>query len=457
MKNILLLGFILVLSGCRIYKPYIRQDVVTDNLYGAAYETNDTANIANIPWQEMFPDTLLQQLIDRGLANNTDMQSACWRIQEAEAALKTARLAYLPSFNFGPNGSVSSFDNKNTSWAYTVPVTASWEIDIFARLTNANRQAKSLYRQSRDYKQAVRTGLIANVADHYYTLLMLDEQLHISEETLGRYKESIRTLQAMKKAGMADEAAVAQMEAAYFAVGASLQDLKRSLTETENSLCSLLGETPHPISRSRLENQIFSCRLKTGLPVQLLANRPDIRAAEESLAQAYYATNIARAALYPSLTLSGTGGWTNSLGEMVVNPGKLLLSAAGALFQPIFNNGNLRGRIKIAKAQQEEAKLAFRQALLNAGEEVNNALTQCQTASAKTEWRTQQIESLETAVTKTRLLMQYGSTTYLDVLTAQQSLLQAQLAQAADRYEAVQGIINLYHALGGGTTENDKE
>lgn len=456
MRKIIFLGSLLLLSGCHIYKPYTRPATPVDGLFGENYETSDTTTLANLPWQQLFPDTLLQKLIRRGLSGNTDLQAARWRIEEAEATLKTAKLAYLPSFNFSPNGAVSSFDHTHTSWTYTVPVTASWEIDIFARITNAKRQARSLHRQSLDYEQAIRTTLIAAIANYYYTLLMLDEQLRISEETALRYQESVRTLRAMKNAGMANEVGVSQMEAAYFAVETSLQDLRRSINETENSVSSLLGETPHPIGRSRLEHQTLPCILETGVPVQLLANRPDIRAAEESLIQAYYTTSIARAALYPSLTLSGTAGWTNSLGAAIVNPGKLLLSAAGSLFQPIFNNGNLRGKIKIAQARQEEAGLAFRQALLDAGKEVNDALILCQTAQAKTEWRNRQIESLQTAVNKTRLLMKYGSTTYLDVLTARQSLLQAQLAQAADRFEAIQGVINLYHALGGGTDTSEK-
>jgi outer membrane protein TolC len=211
-----------------------------------------------------------------------------------------------------------------------------------------------------------------------------------------------------------------------------------------------LAETPHHIERGTITNQHFPSKLAAGIPLQLLINRPDVRAAEQSLVQAYYATNIARAALYPLITFSGAAGWTNSAGSIIVNPGKLLFTAAGSLAQPIFNAGYNRGRIKIAKAQQEQAQLSFQQTLLNAGTEINNALTQYQSAEVKSDWRSQQIEALQTAVRHSELLMSHTSTTYLDVLTAQQSLLQAQMSQVSDTFEQIQAIINLYHALGGG-------
>ena len=226
--------------------------------------------------------------------------------------------------------------------------------------------------------------------------------------------------------------------------------MKQQIKEVENSLSILLGEVPGGIERGHLAGQDFPEDLTVGVPLQLLSRRPDVKSAELSLASAFYSTNAARSAFYPSITLSGTAGWTNSAGNMIINPGKLLLSAVGALTQPLFNKGLNISQLKIAKAQQEEAKLAFQQALLNAGSEVNNALTQVQTARGKTELRTGQITSLENAVRSTQLLMQHGTSTYLEVLTAQQSLLSAQLTQVADRFDEIQGIINLYQALGGG-------
>ena len=445
----------LLLSSCGIYTTYERpSDINTDGLYGQDLNEEavavDTASIASLSWRELFTDSHLQTLIEHALQSNTDLLSAQQRIKEAEATLSSAKLAYLPSFMLTPQGGVSSFDKSKGSWTYTGIASASWEIDIFGKLTNAKRRSKALYLQSLEYEQAVSTSLIANVANLYYTLLMLDEQYRISEETAVNWRESVRTMRAMMAAGMTNEASVSQSEANCRQVEASLLDLKQQIKEVENSLSILLGEVPGGIERGHLAGQDFPEDLTVGVPLQLLSRRPDVKSAELSLVSAFYSTNAARSAFYPSITLSGTAGWTNSAGNMIINPGKLLLSAVGALTQPLFNKGLNIAQLKIAKAQQEEAKLAFRQALLNAGSEVNNALTQVQTARGKTELRTGQIISLENAVRSTQLLMQHGTSTYLEVLTAQQSLLSAQLTQVADRFDEIQGIINLYQALGGG-------
>ena len=358
-----------------------------------------------------------------------------------------------PAWLICPQGTVSSFDKGKAGQSYSLPITSSWEIDIFGRLTNANRRAKALYIQSQEYELAVKTQLIANLANTYYTLLMLDAQLAISEETEVKWKESVRVMQALKNAGQGNEAGLAQTEATYYSICTTVLDLKEQIRQAENSLCLMLGETPQFIRRGTLDGQVLPQDLSVGIPLQLLANRPDVRSSELALAQAFYTTNEARSAFYPSITLSGSAGWTNGVGEVVMNPGKLLLSAVGFLTQPLFNKGQNIARLKIAKAQQEEAKLSFTQTLLNAGAEVNNALKQNQTARDKSDLYQRQISSLQTAVTSTQLLMQHGNSTYLEVLTAQQTLLTAQLTQVSNRFQEIQGIINLYQALGGGREE----
>ena len=288
---------------------------------------------------------------------------------------------------------------------------------------------------------------------------MLDEQERITSETVASWKDYVHSLYVLMQAGEADRATVSQAEASRASAEASLLSLQQQIAETENSLSSVLGEVSYRIQRGNLSNQRFPQRLSTGVPLELLSRRPDIRQAEYSLMQSYYATASARSALYPSITLSGTLGWTNSSGMGIVNPGKLLWNAAGSLLQPIFNANANRAQVKIAKAQQEESRLAFQQALLNAGAEVNNALVQSQSARAKSDLRVRQIEALERAVESTELLMQHGTTTYLEVLTAQQSLLSAQLSQISDQFDEIQGIVNLYQALGGGrdlTTGEEK-
>lgn len=449
-KIIVLTTATALLSSCGIYTKYQPAETTPDNLYGEEVAVDDTTNFGNVNWRELFTDPQLQALIEQGLQNNTDLRSAQLQIEEAEAALMSAKLAFLPSFALSPQGTISSFDGGKATKTYTLPVTASWELDIFGRLRNAKQQAKALYAQSKDYQQAVRTQLIAGIANVYYTLLMLDEQLAISQQTEEAWKETVASTRALMDAGLANEAATSQMEAAYYSVQTSILDLKEQINQVENSLALLLAETPRRYERGKLADQRLPEDVAVGVPMQMLSNRPDVRAAERSLEQSFYATNQARAAFYPSIVLSGSAGWTNSAGSMIVNPGKFLASAVGSLTQPLFNKGQIMAQYRIAKAQQEEASLSFQQALLNAGSEVNDALVACQTSKAKTLLFEKQIQSLEKALESTSLLMEHGTTTYLEVLTARQSLLSAQLSQTANRFTEIQSVINLYQALGGG-------
>ena len=449
-KIIVLTTATALLSSCGIYTKYQPAETTPDNLYGEEVAVDDTTNFGNVNWRELFTDPQLQALIEQGLQNNTDLRSAQLQIEEAEAALMSAKLAFLPSFALSPQGTISSFDGGKATKTYTLPVTASWELDIFGRLRNAKQQAKALYAQSKDYQQAVRTQLIAGIANVYYTLLMLDEQLAISQQTEEAWKETVASTRALMDAGLANEAATSQMEAAYYSVQTSILDLKEQINQVENSLALLLAETPRRYERGKLADQRLPEDVAVGVPMQMLSNRPDVRAAERSLEQAFYATNQARAAFYPSIVLSGSAGWTNSAGSMIVNPGKFLASAVGSLTKPLFNKGQIMAQYRIAKAQQEEASLSFQQALLNAGSEVNDALVACQTSKAKTLLFEKQIQSLEKALESTSLLMEHGTTTYLEVLTARQSLLSAQLSQTANRFTEIQSVINLYQALGGG-------
>ena len=441
----------LALSSCGIYTTYKPATEVPDDLYGREIAAADTSgNFSNLNWRELFIDPQLQALIEQGLQSNTDLQSARLRVEEAEATLMSARLAYLPSFALAPQGTVSSFDGGKATQTYSIPVTASWELDIFGRIRNAKRQAKTLLEQSHDYRQAVQTQLISGIANTYYTLLMLDEQLAISIQTEKSWKETVESTRALMDASLANDAAVSQMEATYYSISTSILDLREQINQVENSLSLLLAETPHNIERGKLSGQSLPKHLAVGIPVQMLAGRPDVRSAEHALESAFYVTNQARSAFYPSIMLRGSAGWTNSAGSMIVNPGKFLASAIGSLTQPLFNRGANIAQLKIAKAQQEEARLAFQQSLLNAGSEVNDALMKYQTAKEKSDLYEKQLTALEKASESTSLLMTYGNTTYLEVLTARQSLLSARLTQVANRFAEIQGMISLYQALGGG-------
>lgn len=450
MKKIVIILLASTLSGCSLYKQYSRPEVKTDNLFGNDIKTQDTTPLGNMSWKELFTDTDLQALIDTGLVNNIDLNIAKLRIDQSKASLQSARLAYIPSLSFSPQGTIGGVGESKSSQSYQLPLSASWEVDIFGKLTNAKREAKSALEQSEAYRQAVQSQLIAAIANSYYTLLMLDDQLEISQKTAEIWTQNVATMQALMNAGLSNQAAVAQAQATKCNVEASVLDLKRQINEVENAICTTLGQTPTRIARGKLSEQVLPQNVSIGVPIQMLSNRPDVKSAEAALAQAFYYTNQARAAFYPTITLGGSVGWSNSLGAAITNPGAFIWQVLGSLVQPIFNKGLNQARLKIAKSQQEEARLNFQQSLLNAGSEVNNALTQSQTANEKVLIYESQIGYLEDAVKNTQLMMRHGSTTYLEVLVAQQTLLQAQLSQTANRFDQIQGVVNLYSALGGG-------
>ena len=456
MKKILIAALSLLTTGCGIYNKYERPDldtVQTDSLYRADAAPDTASSIASLGWEELFTDPCLQSLIRRGLEANTDLQTAALRVKEAQATLMSSKLAYLPSLQLDPQGNLSSFDGSKTQKTYSLGGSASWEIDLFGKLTNAKRGARATLLESEAYRQAMQTQVIATVADSYYALLMLDEQVRVTTQTAESWREYVKSLHALMKAGEADRATLSQAEASRLSAESSLLSLQRQVAEQENALCVFIGEVPHRLERGTLNGQQFPDRMSVGLPIELLSRRPDVRQAEASLMQAFYATNSARSAFYPSITLSGSAGWTNSGGTAITNPGAWLLQAVGSLVQPLFNRGQNIANLKIAKAQQQEAVLAFKQSLLDAGQEVNNALIQWQTAREQILLDQEQVKQLETTVSDTRLLMEHGTVNYLQVITARQSLLSAQLTLASDRYSEIQGVINLYHALGGGADQ----
>lgn len=435
--------------SCSIYRKYPQRTEVQNDLYGKESMSGDTASIAILTWREFFQDAHLQQLIDTALACNTDLRTAHLRVGQAEAALLTNRLSYLPAVGLTVEGGVSRLDGMTTK-NYNLGGMANWELDIFGKVTAAKREARASFESTLAYKQAVQTSLVASVASTYYTLLMLDQQIDIAEQTLYNWDKTISVLRALMRAGKSNQTAVLQAEANKKSLEASLLSMRKSLKETENAMCLLLAQSPRTIERGKLSEQYFPETLSIGVPMQLLANRPEVRAAEMDLAKAFYATNVARSSFYPSINLSGTLGWTNNGGEVVLNPAQWLLNAIGSLTQPLFNRGYNVANLKIAKSEQEIATLAFQQKLLEAGSEVNNALIALQTARERISANTQSIVSLTEAVRKTEMLMHHSSTNYLEVLTAQQSLLSAQQTLSQDKFDEISSIISLYHALGGG-------
>lgn len=446
-----------LLSSCHIYKAYDRpEDISAEGIYRDPVSVTDTlavtdtTNIGSLPWQEIFRDPKLQVLIEEGLANNVDMQAAILRVEEAKVMLTSARLSFLPSINFAPQGSLTTMGDSDWGKAYSTPLAASWEVDLFGKLLNASRSQKTAYLQSQYSQQAVRSQIICGIANLYYTLLMLDRQVEITTETVAIYKENVRAMEAMKIAGMTTEAAVTQIRAAYHQVQASLIDLQRQVRETENSLSVLLAKAPQHIDRGTLDEQVMPEELLTGVPLQLLENRPDVKIAEMNLASAYYTTNQARAAFYPGINITATAGWTNGSGVQISNPGQFMFQALASLAQPIFNNGKLIANLKVSKAEEEIAKMNYQQTILEAGQEVSDALHLYDATNKKLIHDKSQVEELEKAVVYTKDLFQSGDATYLEILTSQQNLLSAQLTEVSDNIQRIQAVISLYSAVGGG-------
>lgn len=442
-KLVLVAVGVITLAGCGIYKKYERPDLsFADSLYRRLPECADTNHIAQLKWDELFTDPILQEWIKLGVENNTDLMVARQRIEIARANLKAAKWALLP----GANGSISG----GTPGTVTIGADVNWDADVFGKLRNTKKGAAASVEESIASKQSVQNLLVATIAGYYYNLLVLDEKLNTSRRTVENWEENIRTMEALKRAGKTTEAAVLQAKANKLKIEASIFTMEHTIQTVENEFSALLGIVPMKIKRGDLENQTFPAELSQGVPVQLLARHPDIRKAEQTLIQKYYLTNAARAYFYPSLTLSGSLGWTNGSGAMVVNPAGLIAGVLGSLTQPIFGRGTNKARLAAAKAEQEIALYNFRQTILDAGIKVNDAISKWQTAQKRLDVNKRQVLHLQAAVWNIKLLMKRGSTNYLEVLTAQQNLLDAELTCISDRYDQIISIITLYKALGGG-------
>ncbi len=457
--NFLIIGLAAVtLTGCKsLYGKYERPAVNTSGLIRDAVNDNDTlavtdtTSFANIPWRSVFTDPQLQTLIAKTLANNPDLLNAALNIDMAEAQLKAAKLAFLPGITFTPQGTISTWDGQKATKIYSLPISASWDANLFGNLTAAKRAAQVSMLQMKDYQVAVQTKLIANVANMYYTLLMLDKQLQIvndmeklTKDTWDIMKVQLQTVRGVRST------AVQSAESNYLSVQTQKEDIKRQIRETENSLSLVMGEQAHAIQRTTLDAQSLPTTFSTGVGVQLLSNRADVHAYEMALANCFYNVEAARARFYPSLTISASGAYTNSGGMGIVNPGKILLSAVGSLTQPIFMKGQLRAGLRVAEDQYKQALNTWQNSVLSAGSEVSNALVLYNASDAKSKLESKRIEVLKKNVEDTRNLMASAGSTYLEVITAQSNLLNAQLNQVQDDFYKMQAVVNLYYALGGG-------
>jgi len=459
-------ALLLTLTGCGLYNKYEQKAEAPVDAFGTIQDaTAGGESLAQMSWREFFTDPLLQQLIEQVLANNTDLNSARIAVEKSEASLKAAKMAYLPSLYFSPQGTLAKFDDNPWSKTYNLPLQLSMDVDVFGSITSKKRASKAVLLQAQMGEEAVRTNLISAVAQQYYMLQLLDRQLEILTRTDSLWNASLETQKTLYENGKAYSTAVNQMESSYLNVKTQIVDVRRNIVATENAISRLMADTPQHIARkkwgtSALENKpentvgqrMFDPQyLKVGIPASMLELRPDIRMANHAMEEAFYNTQAARAAFFPSITLTGTAGWTNSAGSAVINPGKLLLSAVGQLTQPIFARGKLKANLKINQLTEKDLQQKYVQTVIDAGNQVNEAIADCQAAREKYAYYRRQVEVLYDAYAGTHELMDNGKANYIEVLTAQENLLSAQLSEATNMYKGAQAIIALYIALGGGT------
>ena len=446
----------LLLSSCGLYNKYERPEVDTKGLIRDTKSltdtlaVQDTTSFGNMPWRSVFTDPQLQSLIQQGLDNNPDLLNAALNVKMVNEALKIAKLAFLPSVALSPQGTLTSFDGAAATKAYQLPVSASWNVDLFGNLLSAKRSAQMQLIATKDYQTVVKTNIISGIANLYYTLLMIDRQLEIVTDMEQLTKETWEKMQFMheNRAGYRSTA-VQSAEAAYYQVQAQHVDLQRQMREAENSLSLLLGQPGQAIPRGKFAEQNLPAEFATGVGIQMLANRADVHANEMALAQCFYDVETARSRFYPNITITGTAAFTNNNG--MVNPGKWLLSAVGSLVQPIFQHGQIVAGLKVAKMQYEQAYNTWQNSIYKAGNEVSNALVAYNSYSQKAELDGKRVAVLQKNVEDTKRLMESSAnTTYLEVITAQSNLLNAEISEVTDQLSKMQAVVSLYQALGGG-------
>ena len=460
MKKIMFFAAAALLMGsCGLYNKYDRPDVNTAGLIRDAFNdadtlaVQDTASFGNLPWREVFTDPQLQALIQQGLEKNTNLLNAALNVQMYEAMLKAAKLAFLPAVNIGsttPMGQISTThtDPSVTTKSYSLPISASWTVDLFGNVLSQKRSTQMKLLGMKDNQMAIRASLISGIANSYYTLLMLDEQLRIVTEMAGMSKETWEMMQKQFELGRTKSTNVQSAQAAYLNTQTQINDFKRQIRATENALSLLIGDAGHQISRSTLGSQVLPSQFATGVGVALLQNRPDVHQAEMNLAACFHDIQTARSKFYPSITIGASATFSNANGAM--NPGKWITSLFGSLTQPIFNRGALTANLKVSKLQYEQAFNNWQNAILKAGNEVSNALVNYNGYDDNSKIEAERIEVLTKNVEDTKALYQSSGSSYLEVLTAQQQLLSAQLNKATDDFNKMQSVVSLYTALGGG-------
>ena len=459
-KGALILVVALTLQSCFVAQDYVRPDLdaETQALYRTDNLPTDSVSIADVSWKNLFTDQYLQKYIEEGLQNNMDVRIALQQILAAQAYAKQGKAGYLPSVSVGANATHQELSENSQFGAlfsggidtYDITANLSWEADIWGKIRSNKRATQAAYLQSVAGHQAVKTQLISSIANTYYNLLALDAQLEVTKQTILTRESGVKTIKALKDAGQVTQVAVDQNIAQYNSAKALQVDIEVAIFKTENTLSILLGKTPQTFQRSSLDIQNIDQDIVLGVPATLLSNRPDVMAAEYGLINSFELSNVAKSNLYPSLTLTASGGLESLDVDNLINANSIFANIIGGITQPIFNQRKLKTQREVAFAQQEQALLRFKQTLLVAGSEVSNALYTYKAETKKFEFRKNEVEALRTAEANSNELLKNGYANYLDLLTARESALNAELNIINSQLQQLVSIVDLYEALGGG-------
>jgi len=452
---------VVFIESCAVTTSYKRSAQLPVAGLFRTYTDNDTTHTsATVPVYDFYSDPLLQQLITEALDSNLNVRLAVNRLAQMSEYVKQSKAAFFPNLSLGLSGSASDVSRYGNSLKpdnpYTelkLAATAGWEADIWGKLSSAKRAQQAQYLQQEATLHATQTQIVANIASAYYQLITFDHQRAVTEKSIESYTHYLNTVQDLKKSAQVTEVAVLQARAQLASAKAYLPQINASIAIEENYICMLLGKTPASIQRSSDFNLTLfhSETLNTGVPALLLSNRPDVQAAEFALCSAHEQFNMARAAMYPQLTLTGSvGADAKGLANWFNLPGSLLWNAVAGLTQPIFNGRALKTQKEIARLQEDAAFLSFKQTLLNAGNEVSNALAYIHFTIQQADYQKEQVEALKKAYEYSQELLVNGYGTYLDVLSAQNGVLSSELSLYTTYNNVIQQKIILYRALGGG-------
>ncbi|MEH6682756.1 MAG: TolC family protein [Sediminicola sp.] len=447
------------LQSCFVAKTYDRPDLEMESLFRTDNIAQDSVSFASVSYKDLFTDPYLNGYIQKGLENNLDIRVALQNIAAAEAYVRQGKAGYLPTLDVSGTFNRTARNSENGQFGnlfaqpfeqYELSGTLAWEADVWGKIRSGKRANDAAYLQTVAAHRAVKTNLVAQIASNYYMLLALDQQLKVTEETIGTRSKSLETIEALKEAGRENQVGVDRIAAQLYNAQSLQLDIKNNIFKTENTLSILLGEQPQSYERGSLEEQELNREMKIGVPTLLLRNRPDVIQAEYGLINSFELANVAKSNFYPSITLSATAGFQSLELDNWIDSSSIFANLMAGLTQPLLNGRRIRTAYEVAKAQQEESLLLFKKTLLTAGKEVSEALNDYSISMEKEVFIQQEAEALRRAESNSQELLNNGFATYLDLLTARENALNAELSLIDNRLDQLSATIELYRALGGG-------